>query len=51
MAEEDDGLEPIKTEPIWSTDEPGEADDSILGIDTDTEYRGGGRQSSGDESA
>ena len=36
MPDEDEGLEPIETEPITGGDE---VDDSILGIETDEEFR------------
>jgi hypothetical protein len=39
MTEEDDeGLEPIETEPLTGSDE---VDDSLMGIDTDAEFRSG----------
>jgi hypothetical protein len=36
--EEDEGLEPIETEPLTGSDD---VDDSLLGIETETEIRSG----------
>jgi hypothetical protein len=49
MAEDDEGLEPIKTEPVWSTDEGREVDDSLLGMETDLEFRSRGDERAADE--